>query len=107
MKNGDFIGVCKNTYVNVSHAISRILECEVQNGKWKYKHKYHIGTPVFQYDKKSRLINRFDSIKSCAKSLKTSRHQITDRLNGVKCRDTHRYYSNNYVNQFIFTCVKL
>ena len=84
-KNGEFIGQCKETYV--LHNITRVRECEVKNGIFKYKHKFHIGTPVFQYDTKSRLINRFDSIKSCAKSLKTGRHQITDRLNGVKCRD--------------------
>jgi len=104
-KNGEFIGQCKETYV--LHNITRVRECEVKNGMFKYKHKFHIGTPVFQYDTKSRLITRFDSIKSCAKSLKTSRHQITNRLNGVKCRDPAIYPANYYLNQYVFSVTKL
>ena len=104
-KNGQFIGQCKETYV--LHNITRVRECEVKNGMFKYKHKFHIGTPVFQYDTKSRLINRFDSIKSCAKSLKTGRHQITKRLNGVKCRDTALYPANYYLNQYVFSTTKI
>ena len=104
-KNGQFIGQCKETYV--LHNITRVRECEVKNGMFKYKLKCHIGTPVFQYDTKSRLINRFDSIKSCAKSLKTGRHQITKRLNGVKCRDTALYPANYYLNQYVFSVTKL
>ena len=104
-KNGQFIGQCKETYV--LHNITRVRECEVKNGMFKYKLKCHIGTPVFQYDTKSRLINRFDSIKSCAKSLKTGRHQITNRLNGVKCRDPAIYPANYYLNQYVFSVTKL
>jgi len=104
-KNGQFIGQCKETYV--LHNITRVRECEVKNGMFKYKLKCHIGTPVFQYDTKSRLINRFDSIKSCAKSLKTGRHQITKRLNGVKCRDTALYPANYYLNQYVFSTTKI
>ena len=104
-KNGQFIGQCKETYVR--HNITRVRECEVKNRMFKYKLKCHIGTPVFQYDTKSRLINRFDSIKSCAKSLKTGRHQITKRLNGVKCRDTALYPANYYLNQYVFSTTKI
>ena len=104
-KNGAFIGQCKET--SVVHNITRVRECEMKNGMFKYTLKCHIGTPVFQYDTKSRLINRFDSIKSCAKSLKTSRHQITCRLNGVKCRDTALYPANYYLNQYVFSVTKL
>ena len=104
-KNGEFIRQCKET--SVLHNITRVRECEVKNGMFKYKLKCHIGTPVFQYDTKSRLINRFDSIKSCAKSLKTGRHQITNRLNGVKCRDPAIYPANYYLNQYVFSVTKL
>ena len=106
-KNGDFIGLCKYTYINERQNIKRVLECEETNGVFKYKHKFHIGTPVFQYDKKSRLIKRFNSIKSCAKSLKTGRHQITDRLKGVKCLNTASYIVNDYLNQYVFSVTKL
>ena len=104
-KNGAFIGQCKET--SVLHNITRVRECEMKNGMFKYTLKCHIGTPVFQYDTKSRLITRFDSIKSCAKSLKTSRHQITNRLNGVKCRDPAIYPANYYLNQYVFSVTKL
>jgi hypothetical protein len=98
-----FKGECKFTYVN-GNVVYGVLQWM---DELKWKQNYHIGTPVFQYDKKSRLINRFDSIKSCAKSLKCSRHQITDRLKGVECHDTARYPVNDYLNQYVFSGKKL
>jgi len=103
-ENLRFFGECKFTYVN-GKVVCGVV-CHNRYG-WKWKQNYHIGTPVFQYDKKSRLITRFDSIKSCAKSLKTGRHQITDRLKGVECRDTARYQVNDYLNQYVFSVTKL
>jgi hypothetical protein len=102
-KNGNWFGQVKNTHVYESLKINRVEYCEVKNGYWKYKFKYHIGTPVFQYDKKCNLIKKFDSIKSCAKSLKTGRYQITNRLKNIKCCDTARYPANYYLNQYVFT----
>ena len=102
-ENRQFFRECRFTYVN-GNVVYGVL---FRGDKFKWKQNYHIGTPVFQYDTKSRLINRFDSIKSCAKSLKTGRHQITDRLKGVECRDTARYPVNDYLNQYVFSMTKL
>ena len=102
-ENRQFFRECKFTYVNGKV----VYGCLFRGDKFKWKQNYHIGTPVFQYDTKSRLINRFDSIKSCAKSLKTGRHQITDRLNGAECNDPARYPANYYLNQYVFSVTKL
>ena len=102
-KNGEWIGQLKWTYVCERHKINKVADCEIKKGFVKFKFKYHIGTPVFQYDKKSKLIKRFDSIKSCAKSLKTGRHQIIDRLKNIKCRNAACYPANYYLNQYVFT----
>jgi hypothetical protein len=102
-KNGEWIGQIKYTYVHEHHKINQVADCEIKKGFMKFKFKYHIGIPVFQYDKKCNLIKRFDSIKSCAKSLKTCRHQITNRLKNIKCRDPARYPANYYLNQHVFT----
>ena len=104
-KNGKFfIGERKITYID-----GYIVVVD-ENEKIRYS-----GYPVFQYDKKSRLIKRFDSIRSCAKSLKCSRHQITNRLKGIKSQGKGVYgyydpkpgYLDLFINQYIFSGKKL
>ena len=97
-ENGrDCIGHCKITFPD-GHVV-------------EYEQNFDItGNPVFQYDKKSRLIKRFDSIRSCAKSLKCSRYQITNRLKGIKYQGIywrHPSYLDRYLDQYIFSGMKL
>ena len=121
-ENGEFIGHCKYTDIN-----GWKREGIYKNGKFigerkiTYRDGYivvvdenekirHSGYPVFQYDKKSRLIKRFDSIGSCAKSLKCSRYQITNRLKGIKYHgiyDRPPSYLDRYLDQYIFSGMKL
>ena len=121
-ENGEFIGHCKYTDIN-----GWKREGIYKNGKFIGERKItyidgyivvvdenekirHSGYPVFQYDKKSRLIKRFDSIGSCAKSLKCSRYQITNRLKGIKYYGIYGRppsYLDRYLDQYIFSGMKL